>query len=297
MNPGLLAAALSYAIWGLFPLYFHQLKDIPALEVVLHRSVWSLLLLLGLLVAQGRWRWILTLFQQPRTLAIYGASAALLTVNWVVYVWAVQNGQILQASLGYFINPLFNVLLGVLVLQERPRPLQWWAIAIAALGVLWLAWVNGSPPWISLALASSFGVYGLLKKQAPLGALEGLTVETLLMAPIAIPGLLWLSFHGGTLATASLGTWAWLLAAGPLTAAPLLLFAYGAKRIPMTTLGLLQYLSPSLQFMLGLWVFHESFQPERMLGFVLIWTALVVYTADSVWRLRRPLPAVARTPA
>jgi chloramphenicol-sensitive protein RarD len=292
MNPGLFAAALSYTIWGLFPLYFHQLQDIPALEVVLHRSVWSLLLLLGLLAAQGRLQWITKLLQQPRTLAIYAASAALLTCNWVIYVWAVQNGRVLEASLGYFINPLFNVLLGVLVLQERPRHLQWLAIGIAALGVLWLGWVNGAPPWISLALASSFGLYGLLKKQAPLGALEGLTVETLLMAPIAIPGLLWLSLHGGTLATASLGTWAWLLAAGPLTAAPLLLFAFGAKRIPMTTLGLLQYLSPSLQFMLGIWVFHETFQTNRMLGFVLIWTALVIYSADSLWRLRRrPLAA------
>ena len=193
----------------------------------------------------------------------------------------------LEASLGYFINPLFNVLMGVLVLHERPRPLQWLAVGIAALGVLWMSWVAGAPPWISLALAGSFGLYGLLKKTAPLGALEGLALETLLMAPLAVPALLWFSLHDDHLAVAGAGTWAWLLAAGPLTAIPLLLFAYGAQRIQLGTLGLLQYLGPTLQFALGVWVFHEPIAQARLAGFALIWLALLLYSGETLWWLHR----------
>ncbi|HEV8689916.1 MAG TPA: EamA family transporter RarD [Ideonella sp.] len=287
MPSGLLAAALSYALWGLFPLYFRQVADVPALEIVLHRSVWSLVFVLLLLALQRRWAWVAEVVKQPRTLAVFGASALLLSTNWLVYVWAVNNDHVMEASLGYFINPLVNVALGVLVLHERLRTVQRWALGVAAVGVGWLTWTAGVPPWIALALAVSFGFYGLLRKTAPLGALEGLALETALLAPLAIPSLAWLSWHGGALASADASTWAWLLFAGPLTAVPLLLFANGARRVTMATLGLLQYLAPTIQFGLAVWVFHEPLKPERLVGFVLIWVALALYSAESLWRLRQ----------
>jgi chloramphenicol-sensitive protein RarD len=287
MPTGLLAAALSYALWGLFPLYFRQLTEVPALEIVLHRSVWSLVFVVLLLAVMKRWAWLADVARQPRTLAIFAASALLLSSNWLIYVWAVNNGRVMEASLGYFINPLVNVVLGMVFLHERLRPAQRWALAVAAAGVAWLTWTAGVPPWISLALAFSFGLYGLLRKTAPLGALEGLALETALLAPLAIPALAWFSWHGGALQGASMSTWAWLLFAGPLTAVPLLLFAFGARRVTMATLGLLQYLAPTIQFALAVWLFHEPLKAERLMGFVLIWIALALYSAESLWRLRR----------
>jgi chloramphenicol-sensitive protein RarD len=287
MHAGLLAAALSYALWGLFPLYFRQVAEVPALEIVLHRSVWSLVFVLGVLAVLRRWAWVADLLKQPRTLLIFGASALLLSTNWLVYVWAVNNGRVMEASLGYFINPLVNVALGMLFLHEKLRPAQRWALGVAAAGVAWLTWTAGVPPWIALTLALSFGLYGLLRKTAPLGALEGLALETALLAPLAVPALAWLSSHGGALAGASASTWGWLLFAGPLTAIPLLLFAHGARRVTMATLGLLQYLAPTIQFALAVWVFHEPLKPERLVGFVLIWIALALYSAESLWRLRQ----------
>lgn len=283
MHSGLLSAALAYVIWGLFPLYFHQLRDVNALEVVLHRSLWSLLFMLALLALKHRWQALTQALRQPRTLAVFAASALLLSGNWLIYVWAVHSHRVIEASLGYFINPLFNVLLGVLVLHERPRPVQWLALGLAALGVIGMAWVSGAAPWVSLALALTFGLYGLLKKLAPLGAQDGLALETLILAPLVVPALAWLASHGGDTAHATPTTWLWLLAAGPLTAVPLLLFAYGAQRITLSTLGLLQYLGPTLQFAIGLWVFHEPMQPARLAGFGVIWLALLVYSGESLW--------------
>lgn len=294
MPAGLLAAALSYALWGLFPLYFRLVADVPALEIVLHRSVWSLVFVLGVLAVMRRWAWVADVLKQPRTLLVFGASALLLSTNWLVYVWAVNNGRVMEASLGYFINPLVNVALGMLFLHEKLRPAQRWALGVAAAGVAWLTWTAGVPPWIALALAISFGLYGLLRKTAPLGALEGLALETALLAPLAVPALAWISSHDGALATAGPSTWGWLLFAGPLTAIPLLLFAHGARRVTMATLGLLQYLAPTIQFALAVWVFHEPLKPERLIGFVLIWIALGLYSAESLWRLRQqasPAPA------
>ena len=283
MHSGLLSAALAYVIWGLFPLYFHQLRDVNALEVVLHRSLWSLLFMLALLALKHRWQALTQALRQPRTLAVFAASALLLSGNWLIYVWAVHSHRVIEASLGYFINPLFNVLLGVLVLHERPRPMQWLALGLAALGVIGMAWVSGAAPWVSLALALTFGLYGLLKKLAPLGAQDGLALETLILAPLVVPALAWFASHGGDTAYATPTTWLWLLAAGPLTAVPLLLFAYGAQRITLSTLGLLQYLGPTLQFAIGLWVFHEPMQPERLAGFGVIWLALLLYSGESLW--------------
>jgi chloramphenicol-sensitive protein RarD len=229
---------------------------------------------------------------QRRVMAICALSALLLAGNWLVYVWAVNNGHVVDTSLGYFITPLVNVLLGYLVLHERPRRLQWAAVAIAASGVLWLTARAGEIPWIALVLAASFGVYGLLRKTAPLGSLEGLALETMLLAPIALPLLaIWTLQGGAALAGADAATLGWLLLAGPVTAVPLLLFAAGARRIPLATLGLLQYIGPTLQFVLGVWLFREPLEISRLIGFMLIWLALAVYSAESVWVSRRGIAA------
>lgn len=287
MHAGPLAAALSYILWGLFPLYIKQLAQVPALELVAHRSWWSLVLVLAILAVQQRWAWLGQVLRAPRTLAAFACSSLLLTANWLVYVWAINHDRVLDASLGYFINPLFNVLLGYAVLHERPRPLQWAAVGLAGCGVLWLAIGTGHVPWVSLALAASFGLYGLLRKTAALGALEGLTLETLLQAPLALGWLLWLGSQGrGHFGQGELTTDLLLLAAGPATAVPLLLFAFGARRVTLATLGLLQYLGPSIQFMLGVHLYGEAFDLRRGLGFALIWAALALYSAES-WRVMR----------
>jgi chloramphenicol-sensitive protein RarD len=288
MNPGVLYSALAYMCWGLVPLYFMQLSSVGALEVVLHRTVWALVFLLGVLAVLRRWTWLAAVFRQPRLLAAFALSALLLSTNWLVYVWSVQNHHVLDASLGYFILPLVNVALGFFILRERPRRGQWVAVAVAASGVLWLAIQAGHPPWIALALAFSFGFYGLLRKVATLGALEGLTLETLLLAPVAAVVLGFFAWQGtGTVAAGDTSTWIWLALGGPITAVPLLLFAAGARRISLTTMGILQYISPSLQFTIGVWLFHEPFEKARLVGFVLIWSALVVYSLESWWFSRQ----------
>lgn len=287
MNPGLLYAASAYIAWGLFPLYFHQLQAVGALEVVMHRTLWSVVFLLGVLLFLKRWAWLGTVARQPRVLGAFALSAALLTCNWLTYVWAVHNHHVLDASLGYFMLPLVNVAIGFFVLKERPRPGQWLAVVVAASGVLWLAVQAGHPPYTALILALTFGAYGLLRKVGALGALEGLTLETLLIAPFAAGVLAYLALQGqSTFAQWDSATLGWLLLGGPLTALPLLLFAAGARRITLTSMGILQYISPSLQFAIGVWVFNEAFQSARLVGFALIWTALVVYSGEG-WRHSR----------
>ena len=292
MNPGLPYAALAFTAWGLFPLYFMMIASVPPLEVVLQRSVWSLVFVLGLLAVLRRWDWMRTLAAQPRRLGLFAVSALLLSANWLVYVWAVQTGHVIEASLGYFINPLVNVLLGVLVLRERLRRVQWVAVALAAAGVLWLTLQTGRLPWIALVLACSFGLYGLLRKTASLGAIEGFALETLLLAPITIPALVWWTFaRHGVLAQGDTAQIGWILLSGPLTAVPLLLFAAGARRLKLATLGLVQYLSPTIQLLLGVWVFHEPFDGPRLVGFAFIWSALALVSADALGlRLLRPAP-------
>ena len=291
MNPGLLYAALAYIAWGLFPIYFKQLVQVNALEVVMHRMVWSFVFLMGVLLVLKRWAWLRDVARQPRVLLAFALSALLLSANWSVYVWAVQNAHVLDASLGYFILPLVNVAMGFAFLRERPRPVQWLAVAVAASGVLWLTLQAGRLPWVALVLAGTFGTYGLLRKVAKLGALEGLTLETLLLLPMAVALLGWWTWHGqGALVQGDPVTLGWLLLAGPLTAIPLLLFAAGARRIPLATMGLLQYISPSLQMLLGVWLYGEPFEPARAIGFYLIWAALAVYTAEGLWRMQRRLP-------
>ena len=288
MSTGVLQAALAYALWGLFPIYFHLVAAVAPLEIVLHRSLWSLAFVLVLLAVLRRWAWLGEVVRRPRTLATFALSALLLSGNWLVYVWAVNDGRVVDASLGYFITPLVNVLLGYFVLRERPRPAQWGALAVAAAGVLWLTFFAGALPWVGLVLAATFGIYGLMRKTAPLGALEGLALETLLLAPLAAGLLAWQTARAGSAFTGGdAGLLGLLMLAGPLTALPLLLFAAGARRIPLTTLGLLQYIGPTIQFALGVWLFHEPFAGPRLAGFVLIWAALVIYSAEGWLAMRR----------
>lgn len=284
MNPGLVYAALAYTAWGLFPLYFAMLAQVPALEIVLHRTLWSLAVVLALLAALRRWDWLRPTLADPRRLALCLLSALLLAGNWTLYVWAVLAQRVVDASLGYFITPLVSVLLGVLVLRERLAPAQRVAVALAAAGVAWLTWQAGQLPWIGLTLAASFGLYGLMRKTAPLGALEGLAVETLLLSvPAAALLAWWIAAGHSRVVGAGAATWGWIVLSGPLTAFTLVLFAAGARRLPLATVGLMQYISPTIQLALGIWVFHEPFSAARLAGFVLIWAGLAVYSLDG-WR-------------
>jgi chloramphenicol-sensitive protein RarD len=287
LQSGLVYASLAFVWWGLFPLYFRIVTTVPAPQVLAHRVVWCLLFLAAVLTWRGQWGWLRRVTGQPKVIAAFTASALLIGANWLVYIWAVLHGHVIEASLGYFITPLVNVLLGVTLLHERLRRAQWLALAIAAGGVLWLTLQAGRPPWIALSLAITFGSYGLLRKIAVLGALEGLTLETLLLAPLALLALGIAAWHGSASFPAPDAlTNAWIIALGPITAVPLLLFAAGARRLSMATLGIVQYLGPSIQFVLGVWVFGEAFSAARFVGFAGIWLALVIYTIDG-WRISR----------
>jgi len=288
MNTGMLYAAGAFLSWGLFPLYFHAIKNVPASEILAHRMAWSLLFLMLVLAVRRQWKWLPQVLRQPKVVGSFLVSAFLLSANWFVYIWAVNNGHVVDASLGYFINPLVNVLLGMLVLKEKLRRGQWIAIGVAATGVAWLTWQGGQVPYIALVLALSFGAYGLLRKTAALAALEGLSFETLILFPLAVAYLGWLVYNGQSVfLNAESDSTRWLLAAaGPTTAIPLLLFAAGARRIPMSVLGMLQYMSPSLQMLLGVWVFNEAFSSTKLVGFLFIWSALAIYMLEG-WLTNR----------
>jgi len=288
MHTGILYAALAYALWGIFPLYFHRLASVPPLEIVLHRSVWSLVLLAIVLTALRRWAWFGQVLRQPRQLALFFLSALLLSANWVTYVWAVNNHHVLDASLGYFINPLFTIVLGVVVLGERLRPVQWIAVGIGAAAVLVITIDYGRLPWIALTLAASFGLYGFFKKQAAVGAVDSLAVETgALFVPalatlivIAAQGELAFGRHGA-------GNTLLLISTGLVTAIPLLLFAASTRRLPLSVLGLLQYLAPVLQFSVGVGIRHERLPAAELIGFAMVWLALIVLTVDGLRSQRR----------
>lgn len=285
MGKGMIYAACAFVIWGLFPLYFKALATVPPNEMLAQRVVWSLVFVGLVLLVRRQWTWLRQLLHQPRVLAGFSFSALLLAVNWSIYIWAVQNDRVVDASLGYFINPLMNVMLGFLLLKERLRPLQWLAVSLALLGVLWLGWQSGHPPWIALSLALTFAIYGLLRKTAVLGPLEGVALESLILFPLGLAYIGWLSFTGSSaVVSLSLPMQLLVAAAGPITAIPLLLFAAGARLIPLSVLGLLQYLGPSLQLAIGVWLFNEPFGADRMIGFSLIWTALALYSAEGAWR-------------
>ncbi len=286
MNKGILYAAAAYTIWGFFPIYFKAINEISAFQVTAHRVVWSFLFLL-LVVAWRRELGALRAAITWRVGLVYLAAGALLAVNWLTYVWAVGAGFVVESSLGYFINPLVSVVLGVVFLGEKLRRAQWLPVGLAACGVTYLTISHGSLPWIALVLAFSFGFYGLMKKIAPLGSLHGLALET---AAIFVPaaGFLIFSEASGTGAFGHAGVVPSLLLAltGLVTAIPLLLFANGAKNVPLTTLGLLQYIAPTLQFLIGVLLYGEPLTLERLIGFGIIWVALAIFSAES-WILRQ----------
>jgi chloramphenicol-sensitive protein RarD len=278
----------AYLIWGALPLYLRPLLGIPALTILAHRLVWCCLLVVLLIAMRGELGTVRTALVNPSTRRGLAGSAALISFNWLVYIWAIAEGHVVDSSLGYFINPLVNVVLGVAFLGERPNRVQWVAVACAALGVGWLTAQAGRLPWIALALAFSFGGYGLIRKVIAVDALAGLAAETALLTPLGLAWLAWQAVGGaGVFGGADALRTAWLIASGLVTATPFALFAYGARRILYSTLGIVQYVAPSMQLACGVFVFGEAFPPSRAPGFGLIWMALAIYGADGLWRARR----------
>ena len=290
---GLLAAATAFTIWGVFPAYWHLLKAVPSMQIMAHRVVWSAVLVVGWLLWRQGWDWWRTIAARPRMLAALALSGAVIAFNWGLYIWAVNAGHVVETSLGYFINPLVTVALGVVVLRERLRRPQWIAVACAAAGVAWLTWSAGSPPWIALGLAGSFALYGLVRKLVPVDAVAGLGVESLFMFLPALAYVLWAEagHGGGFIGGWSLGTQLLLVCSGVVSAVPLIGFAYGVRRIPLSVVGLLQYIAPTLQLLLGVWYFHEPFGAAQLLGFGAIWLGLAIYASEGLWRARRRVAA------
>jgi chloramphenicol-sensitive protein RarD len=273
--------------WGLFPVYWKVLGHIPALQLLGHRIVWSfLLLLVVILIARQGKEFRASL--NRRVLVIYSVAAVLIAINWLTYVWAIGAGFIVETSLGYFINPLLSVLFGVIFLRERMRPLQWIPIGLAAAGVLYLTFAYGSLPWIALTLAISFSIYGLVKKTAPLGSFHGLTLETAILFVPALIFLIYSEFAGtGAFMHSPAYVNLMLFGAGVVTVIPLLLFASAARRIPLTSIGVLQYINPTMQFLLGTLVYKEPFNQHRLIGFAIVWAALILYGAEGLIARRR----------
>lgn len=287
LRKGYLLGLTTFSIWGLFPLYFKAVEQYAALEIVTQRAIWSALFGALVLLLWKHPGWWQELLAHPKRIGVLMISSVLIASNWLIYVWAVNNNHMVEASLGYYINPLVNVMLGLLILRERLRPLQWLAVAMAALGVALQLITLGEFPWVSIALALSFGSYGLLRKQAPVAALPGLVVETWLLLPLA---LVWLLFLGSGTSTEP-AFWRttdalWLMAAGPVTLIPLLCFNAAARHLPYSTLGFLQYITPTLLLILAVWVYHEPFPADRQLAFIFIWAGLAVYSYDA-WRIMR----------
>ncbi len=288
MNKGVLAGIGAYTLWGLFPIYWRWLENDPAIEILAHRMVWSLVFVAAILTIQREWSWLSQAMHNRRTVLIYTLAAILLSLNWYTYIWAVNAGFVVEASLGYFINPLVNFLLGVIFFREKLRRGQVAAVVLAGLGVVYLTVSYGSLPWISLVLAFTFGMYGLIKKTAALESMHGFSLETIVLF---LPALGYLIFreasgvgafiHQGVLVTLL------LVLAGPVTSIPLLLFGYAARRIPLSMLGFIQYIAPTLQFLLGVFVYFEPFPIARLVGFSIIWLALLLYSLEGVYSNRK----------
>ncbi len=288
---GVFYAMGAYVMWGLFPLYWSQLESISALQLIGHRIGWSFILLFLVLSVTRQWRSFRAVALEPKTLLIYLLAGILISVNWFTYVWAVIHGFVIETSLGYYINPLFSVLLAILVLHERLRPIQWLPIGLAALGVGYLTITYGSLPWIALTLAFTFGLYGLVKKTAPLSSLYGLTMET---GWLFVPALVYLIFcqitgQGAFLHSGIKADWM-MVGAGLVTTVPLLLFASAASRVSLTTIGILQYINPTMQFLLGVLLFKEPFTHDRLIGFGLVWVGLILFWAEGLFSRKNKLP-------
>ena len=294
---GLLAAAASFVIWGALPLYLKPIHDLSSFQIIAHRIAWACVLVVIWLAARSDLGSLRRIFGDPKILGWLMLSALLVTANWTAYVWAVGHGRVVEASLGYFINPLANVLLGVVFLRERLNGAQWTAVGIAAAAVLYISVASGATPWVALTVATSFSLYGLVRKVIHVEALEGLAVETIVLMPFALGYLIWCEVNGtGVFGHSSVGVNALLVGCGVITAVPLVLFAVGTRLIPYSTVGLLLYITPTLQLFCGIYLYHESFAGARAIGFTLIWVALVIYAGDGVWRAHRgrgPREAVA----
>ncbi|MER6078735.1 EamA family transporter RarD [Streptomyces sp. NPDC001833] len=294
---GLVNGFAAYGMWGLVPLFWPLLKPAGSVEILAHRMVWSLVFVAGALAFVRRWAWAGELLRQPRRLALVTVAAAVITVNWGVYIWAVNAGHVVEASLGYFINPLVTIAMGVLLLKERLRPAQWAAVGVGFAAVVVLAVGYGQPPWISLVLAFSFATYGLVKKKVNLGGVESLAAETAIQFLPALGYLLWLAGHGeSSFVNDGAGHAALLASTGIVTAVPLVCFGAAAIRVPLSTLGLLQYLAPVFQFLLGILYFHEAMPATRWAGFALVWLALALLTWDALRTARRTARALAVAP-
>ena len=287
---GLWYGFAAYGVWGLFPIYWKLIEFVPADQIIAHRIIWSFLLLAGVRVAGIGGRPPMALTRQ--VVSLYTAAALLIAVNWFIYVWAVLHGFIVETSLGYFITPLVNVLIGVVILGERLRTFQWLAIALASAGVGYLALVYGDVPWIAIGLAATFGTYGLVKKKAPLGPVAGLTLETGLLFLPALVFLLLIELRGsGSFHLVGSGTQLLIAAAGPITTLPLVLFAAAVQRVPLSAIGILQFIAPTIQFLLGILVYDERFTGQQLVGFALVWSAVIVFAAEGVLVRAKPLPA------
>ena len=291
---GIWVAVGSYVLWGVMPLYWHLLKSVPSLQIIAHRIVWSTVLVVGWLLWKYGTGWWRDTMAHRRASWMLALSGVLIAVNWGLYIWAVNAGHVVETSLGYFINPLLNVVLGVVLLKERLNRVQWLSVAIATGGVIWLTANYGSFPWIALSLAVSFGSYGLIRKLVGVPPVRGLGVESVYLVLPALALLLWGETHGdgGFIAHGAVSAWGWGAAAllvfgGVLTALPLIGFADAVRRIPFSLVGLLQYIAPTLQLLCGVLVFHEAFDRDRAIGFIFIWIALAIYAGDGVWRARR----------
>jgi len=295
---GLLFGTAAYALWGMFPLYWPLLEPAGAVEILAHRIVWSALTMAVLVLLLRRTPAVVAAFRHRRSLLLLTVAAVVISVNWATYIYGVNNDRVVEAALGYFINPLVTVMMGVLVLGERLRRLQWIALGIASLAVVVLTIDYGRPPWVALVLAFSFGTYGLAKKQAGVGPIESLTIETLVLAPIALSYVAWLVATGAS-NFGSHGTGHSLLftTTGIVTAIPLMLFGAAAIRVPLVALGLLQYLAPIIQFALGVLLFREDMPVGRWIGFGLVWVALVIFTVETINHRRRQLRLVTEASA
>jgi len=289
MNRGYLYAILAYILWGFFPVYWKQLHDVPATEVIMHRIIWSLVFLALLGLARKRWGWLKQLYLHPKRTLTLGVAAVLLAANWLVYVWGVNHGFVVQASLGYFITPLFSVLLGVALLGERLRRLQWLAVGLATAGVLYLMLRVGEIPWVAFAVALTFGLYGFSKKKMHLPAIEGLTAEMMILFLPALALFLMLVGRGEARFAQSPTIIMLLVGGGAVTAIPLILFGAATRMIPLSVVGVLQYITPSLQFLVGVFIYREPFTPARFVGFAIIWVAVAVFIVDNI-RAQRGVP-------
>lgn len=293
MNRGVLYGIGAYALWGFFPIYWKLLQRVPALELIAHRIAWSFLLLIAVIMLTGQLSEFRSSFN-ARTVGIYLMASLLIGVNWLMYVWAVNAGHIVETSLGYFINPLISVLLGLIVLRERLRAVQWLPVGLAFVGVTFLTIKFGQLPWIALVLAFSFGFYGLVKKLAPLSSLYGLTLETgiLFIPAVAYLGFVEASGRGAFMHTGVLPD-SLMVGAGLVTTVPLLMFASAAKQIPLTMIGVLQYIAPTIQFLIGVFLYHEPFDQSRLIGFSIVWLALIIFWAENYFASRssvEPIP-------